>query len=102
MRPNPLIVQQYVVRGMLLWVGVRAIVSAVAALAGTDPLHLTPASILLLVGGSLALGVVDVLRRHERALLENLAVSRTALGVFFAGPAVLGELAIAFVASIRG
>ena len=102
MRPNPLIVQQYVVRGMLLWVGVRALVSAVAALAGTDPLHLTPASIMLLVGGSLALGVVDVLRRHERALLENLAVSRTALGVFFAGPAVLGELAIAFVASIRG
>ena len=102
MRPNPLIVQRYVVRGMLLWVGVRAIVSAVAALAGTDPLHLTPALILMLVGGSVALGVVDVLRRHERALLENLAVSRTALVAFLAGPAMLGELAIVFVANARG
>ena len=102
MRPNPLIVQQYVVRGILLWVGVRALVSAVAALAGTNPLHLTPASIMLLVAAAPVLGVVDVVRRHERALLENLAVSRTALVACLAGPAMLGELAIVFVANARG
>ena len=102
MRPNPLIIRQYIVRGALLWVGVRLLVSAAVALAGLEPLHLTFSSIMVIVGGSCVLGAVDVHRRHERALLENLAVSRAALVVLFAVPPVLGELRISLVANFRG
>ncbi|MEO8335775.1 MAG: hypothetical protein ABI664_12435 [bacterium] len=56
---------------------------------------------LLIIGISTALGVVDVVRRHERALLENLGISRMMLLAFFIVPATLGELGIALAAVAR-
>ena len=102
MRPNPLIARKYLARGARLWIGARILVSALLVLVGMDALNLTFAATMMIVGGSLALGIADVYRRHERALLENLAVSRSALVVFFAGPAMLGELTISVAATFRG
>jgi len=102
MRPNPLIIRAFLTRGAWLWIGARLLASAVIALAGTNPLDFSLMASLLIVGVSTALGAVDVVRRHERALLENLGVSRMMLLAFFAGPAALGELGIALAAMARG
>lgn len=102
MRPNPLITRAYLARGAQLWIGARLLVSAPLVLAGMDPLDLTFQTAMLIVGGSVMLGIVDVYRRHERALLENLGVSRRLLFVFLATPAVLGEVIISVAAAFRG
>jgi hypothetical protein len=101
MLPNSLITRLYITRGAQLWTGTRVLASAVLAFAGMDPLHLTFAATMLIVGGSVVIGVVDVYRRHERALLENLAISRTALVLFLAAPAILGELSLSLLALFR-
>jgi hypothetical protein len=64
------------------------------ALAGTNPLDLSFMSAMWIVGISTTLGAADVVRRHERALTENLGVSRMMLLAFFAVPALVGELVI--------
>jgi hypothetical protein len=102
MRPNPLITRAYLARGAQLWIGARLLVSVPLALAGMDPFRLTFATAMLIVGGTVLLGVADVYRRHERALLENLAVSRPVVFVFLAAPAILGELLISAAAGLRG
>lgn len=102
MRPNPLVTRKYLARGAQLWIGARLLVSALVVLAGMDPLRLTLPATILILAGSFAIGIADVYRRHERALLENLAVSRTALVLFLSGPAMIGELSITVVASLRG
>jgi hypothetical protein len=102
MRPNLLITRNYLARGARLWIGVRLMGSVMLALAGTNPLHPTFTTTMLIVGVSAVLGVVDMHRRHERALLQNLAVSRTSFLVLFAGPALLGELCMSLAATVRG
>lgn len=102
MRPNILITARYLTRGALLWLGARLLAGAVIALAGADPLYLNASSALLLVGISVALGLADIHRRHERALLENLGVSRFARVAFFALPALVGESAIASIGTLAG
>jgi hypothetical protein len=100
MRPNTLIITRFTVRGSQLWVGARLLTGAVLALASGDPLHLSLSSALLVVALCVALGLADVHRRHERALLENLGVSHFARATFFALPAVIGESAVAILGSI--
>lgn len=102
MRPNPLITRKYLARSSRLWIGARLLVSAPLALAGMDPLDLTFETAMLIVAGSVVLGVVDMYRRHERALLENLGVSRPVVFLFLAAPAVLGEIIISVAAAFRG
>jgi hypothetical protein len=63
-------------------------------------LRLAPGAALALVGVSAALGLVDVARRGERALLGNFGVSRLRLLTWLAAPAALGELAIAMLVTV--
>lgn len=102
MRPNSLIVTRFATRGAQIWVGARLLAGAVIALAGGEPLFLSMLSALLLVAIGIALGLADIHRRHERALLENLGVSRLARVAFFALPAFVGEGAIALLGSVVG
>lgn len=102
MLPNSLIVTRFTARGAQLWVGARLLTGAVIALAGGDPLFLSVLSALLLVAVCIALGLADMHRRHERALLENLGVSRVARVAFFALPALVGEGVIALLDSVVG
>lgn len=41
--------------------------------------------------------VSDIHRRHEQALLGNLAITRATTTLFFAAPALTGEAAIRMV-----
>jgi hypothetical protein len=102
MRLDPLISRKYLARGAGLWIGARLIVSLFSALAGTDPIRLTFAAAMMTVGATVALGVADMYRRHERALLENLTVSRTRFLVFLAAPGILGEIIVSVAAKLRG
>lgn len=97
MRPSPLLTRTLLLRAATTWTLARLFASAALLLASINPLRLEPAQVAVMIGASLALGLVDVRRRHERALLENLAVTRTMLVLLFVGPALIGELAIILV-----
>lgn len=84
-----------------MWIGARLFVSAPLLLAGIDPLNLTFKAAVLIVGVSVVLGVADVYRRHERALIENLGVFRTVIFAVLALPAIVGELVISTAAAFR-
>jgi hypothetical protein len=94
MRPNQLIARAYFTRGAWLWLGARLLSSAAIALGKMNPFEPSFAASAVVVTIATTLGAVDVVRRHERAFLENLGVSRAMLLVFFAGPALVGELII--------
>lgn len=94
MLPNRLIVRAYATRGALLWVGTRAALSGVFLHGGVDPSRLSSVAIGEAVVLSIVVCFVETYRRHERALLGNLAVRPVTLAVLFAIPAILGEVAI--------
>lgn len=91
----------YLLRGASLWLGGRVLVSALLLLAGVDPFALTVSASLQIVGIIVALGLIDTLRRHERALLGNLGVSFATLALVIGTPALLGELLVRLLASAR-
>ena len=92
--PAGLIARAYLVRSMVTWLGARGIIAMALALGNFDPVRLSFPSVLQIVFLSVVLGMIDVRRRHESALLANLGVSRHTWIGLFAMPAVLGELAI--------
>lgn len=99
MRPDRLVASAYVWRGARIWFGTRALVSGLFLFAGADAIRLPVASVAQLVLFAVALCFLDTHRRHEWALLGNLAVSRGTLAVVFAMPAIAGELMVWFVAA---
>ncbi len=100
MRPNPWIIQTYLFRGALLWAVARVAIAGVLVLAGGDAVNLsTPAfvGVVLLI---VALGWIETRRLREGVLLANLGVSPLVLSVFYAGPALLGDLVFRFGAGL--
>ena len=83
-----------------MWAAARLLSSAAIKLAGGDPLDLTVSATIFLVSACIALGLADVQRRHERALLANMGVRPLAVAAFFALPAVVGELVIVAMAHV--
>ena len=81
-------------RGVLLWGGVRGLMSAIMLLAGGDPLGTPFATALLVIGVTVAAGIADTFRRHEWALLGNLMVRPPVLAGIFAAPAAIGEVVL--------
>ncbi len=94
MRPTPLLARKYLSRAATTWMLARLLASAVLFLGGMDVLRLSATQVALIIAAAVALGIVDVIRRHERALLENLAVSRGMLFALLGAPAFVGELGI--------
>ena len=81
-------------RGVLLWLGVRALASLITMLAGGDPLRTPLGTALLLAMLTVTAGIADTSRRHEWALLGNLMVRPLALAGIFAASAVAGEVVL--------
>jgi hypothetical protein len=94
MRPNRLIVRAYLSRGTRLWLITRAMLSGVILLAGINPVRLSAIAGVEIILLSVVVSVLETQRRRERAFLANLGVRPLTLGVLFAGPAVLGEVAL--------
>lgn len=97
MVPNRLVVRAFLWRSACIWIGARALLSAAFLFAALDPIHLPPIAIAQIVFVTVVLCLIDVHRRHERALLGNLAVDYKSLMLLFSGPAIVGEFAIQFV-----
>lgn len=95
----------FLVRALRIWVLARLLVMMLALLAGASAdggaLRLAPGAALALVGFSAALGLVDVARRGERALLGNFGVSRLLLLTWLVAPAAVGEVAIAMLVTVQ-
>jgi len=99
-RPGQLVARAYLWRGARVWFLARSLATGLFLLAGSDPVQLPVASIGQLVLLTVVLGFLDTHLRHEWALLGNLAVGPRKLALFFALPAVGGELLVWFVAGI--
>lgn len=92
-----------VIRQFRIWVLLRTVhatVGAVAGVGGEVPIlsairQPQPAVVIL----SVALGVVEVMRRHERILLGNLGVDWWQLAGLLAGPALAMETVIGAIGS---
>lgn len=100
MWPNPILLRAYLLRGALIWLGVRMIVATIVFFAGGSPLQLSAATSLEVVAISVILGFVEFSRRRERALLANLGVSRLILFWICLFPACVGELGARAAAGI--
>ena len=94
MRPNSLIVRAYLSRGARLWLAIRVTLSGVLLLAGANPIQLSAAAVVEIVFLSVVVSLLETQRRRERALLANLGVRPLLLGALFAGPALIGEVAL--------
>lgn len=84
----------YFQRGLALWCGVRALISAFLLLAGDDPLRISLAAALLIVAVAVMAGVAETSRRGEWALLGNLMVRPSVLAGTFAAAAIVGEVVL--------
>jgi hypothetical protein len=83
--------QAYLVRGATCWLAARAVAAIVALFASLPALPATTIAAFEAVGVSVALGIVDTLRRRETALIGNLAIHPAVLIGALAVPAALGE-----------
>jgi hypothetical protein len=92
--PNSLVLRTYLVRGALLWIVTRAIITGALLLAGSSALRLSPAAFIEVVLLIVALGWIETRRRHESVFLANLGVSPLVLSTLFGVPALLGELLV--------
>jgi hypothetical protein len=82
-------------RAIVLWILVRLLVGVAAAIVAEDGQSLnSPLGIIMICG---AIGLVDIRRRHERALWANLGISLVAIGIVFASIATIAEGALFFV-----
>jgi len=100
MWPNPALLLAYLLRGTIIWLGVRLMIAVIMALAGGSAFDLSPMASLEVVAISVILGFVEVSRRRERALLANLGVSRPMLFWMCLIPASVGELAVLSALSV--
>ena len=77
-----------------MWLITRATLSGVFLLAGTNPIQLSAAASAEIILLSIVVSALETRRRRERAFLANLGVRPLMLGALFAGPALLGEVAL--------
>jgi hypothetical protein len=91
MRVSSFVAKPFLLRGLWLWLVIRAPITILFVLTGADGLNLAASAqgeVVILV---VALGWIETLRRRERALLGNLSVSPALLSAFFVVPALLAE-----------
>jgi hypothetical protein len=94
MRPNRLIVRAYLSRGARLWLIIRVALSGVFLLAGTNPIQLSAGAAIEIIVLSVVVSFLETRRCRERAFLANLGIGPLMLVALFAGPAMIGELAL--------
>jgi len=96
MVPDWLLIRLLLVRGLLLWLGVRLSFALIGfALYGHPPAAFGPMTVLFIVGLTGVLALVDQRRRGEVDLFSNLGISRTVVATLAAVPALAAEVTIA-------
>ncbi|HEU4800644.1 MAG TPA: hypothetical protein VFS94_08430 [Gemmatimonadales bacterium] len=84
------------VRGLFVWLVLRAVLAFIAMLieGAPQPIVVPGRAALWLVLIVTAVGILELRRRNETLLLANLGVRRWLLALLCAAPAIVGELAI--------
>ena len=100
MLTNRLIVSAYVARNLKLWTLTRLVISAVLLSAKTNPLRLSPITIIGIALCCAIVSVIEIYRRHEFDLLGNLGVGSLAIGALALGPPLFGELLLHAIIAI--
>ncbi len=99
--PHASIVRRYVARGLILWLLVRLMMTAIAAFSGAVPVRdlarWSIAGALGMLGACALLGLIDVRVRGERTLLGNLGIDDRELVAMYLVPAALGELLLSII-----
>jgi hypothetical protein len=90
-------VRALALRAAFLWVPVRLIVGVTGRMSDGAASLDSPLGIVLLC---CALGVIDIHRRHERALWANLGISLVVIGSLFAFVAAMGEVGLAILRTV--
>jgi len=91
--------QAYFVRGATCWVAARAVAAIVALFGSLPALPVSTVAAIEAIVVSVALGVVDTLRRRETALIGNLAIHPAVFIGALAVPAAIGELSLRAIES---
>jgi hypothetical protein len=91
----------YFLRGVRCWLATRALVTVVLWLGGLSALRLSSIASAEMVAMSIGVGIFDTYLRRERDLLANLAIHPLELAGVFAAPALLGELLMTLLVSVR-
>ena len=99
MLANPVVVRAYALRSANLWLGLRGTMALVLAVADLPPFPRSANAVLFFVLVTTLICVLDVRRRHERALIGNLGLSLWTLAGISVIPPILAE--VAFVAATR-
>ena len=85
-------------RSLIIWIGVRAAVTAGAAAAAGGLTQLSLRVAFLLVLFTVALTVFDTIRRKERFFLANLGIPIGTVALLAAGPPVSLEVLLVVIA----
>jgi hypothetical protein len=100
MLPNRLLTSALLRRSTRLWMVVRAALSGLVFLAGTNPLRLPVATTVGVLVICVAVGYVELHINHERDLFANLGIKRRNLALLFLMPALAGEMLVRAVAAL--
>ena len=102
LRSNMLVVRSCLLRGAILWLLARTLISAMIVAAYGDPFAVSARSAVIIIGMSTALAFAQTARLRERVLLGNLGVPGATLAAYFALPALAGELVIVLLRAALG
>ncbi len=94
MIPNAILVRTRLVRGAVIWVAARALLSLGLRMVGGDPIRLGASASLALVAVCMAASTIDEIRMGESVLVANLGVSRAWCVMVDLMPPLVGELII--------
>jgi hypothetical protein len=90
---HPTLAGAFLLRGLLLWAGVRLLVHLVQMSVALPPLEGAEVAVLMTFI-ALAAGYADVRRRRESVLLANLGIGRGALLLLLVAPPAFAELTV--------
>ena len=93
------VVRAYLLRGTMLWILMRLVLTMMAALAGA-PMMLSASTTIALVLLVPLLTFFDITRRGESILMANLGFSLTRVLLIAAAPALIGESLVTILTRI--
>ncbi len=97
--PNRRLTNELLLRSARNWLLLRTAAGGLLLLAGSDPLHLPIATMIVIAVLCTAVGYVEVHRNHEGILFANLGIAPQLLTPYFLSPVILGEVCIRLVVS---
>lgn len=98
--PGALVARAWLTRATFLWLGSRLLLTSALLLTPGGHFAGQLSTAIIAIGAAVAACEADVTRRHERVLLGNLGVGNGVLLALCVVPALAGEAALMFLATL--